>query len=373
MKMMSRPTFAARSLWSAALFSLFAGAGLAQAQGTAYVSNQEGGISIIDLAKMQVTGEYAVGGKVPRGLGVTDDGKTLVVAVRETGDVALIDTASGKIIKRVKIGKNPEFVRVRGDMAFVSFEPTSKLGPPPKPGTEKKEEKKEGGKDGAHGHDDDDDDEDREPAQVAVVDLKAGKVVRNIVGGPETEGIEFSPDGKSLVVTNEADNTLTLHDIKSGKLVKKVDVEKYGARPRGIKLSPDGKTYIATLEFGNNFLVLDDKLTPIKTVATGQTPYGVAFDRKGERLFVATARAKALEVFDAKTFVKIKDVPLDAERCWHFTFTPDEKQILVACGRSNQVVVVDAAKLEVTARIEDKKLPWGVVTWPRAMGSLDQP
>lgn len=363
---------ALRGLVSAALFSMMAGAGLVQAAGTAYVSNQDGGISLIDLAKMEVTGEFEVGGKVPRGLGVTDDGKILVVAVRETGDIALIDTASGKVTRRIKIGKNPEFVRVRGHMAFVSFEPTSRLGPPPKPGAEKKDDdKKDGGKEGGHGHDDDDDD-DKEPAKVAVVDLAKGKVIRNIVGGPETEGIEFTADGKRLVVTNEADNTLTLHDIKSGKLIKRVDVEKYGARPRGIKLSPDGKTFVATLEFGNNFLVLDDKLTPVKTVATGQTPYGVAFDRSGDRLFVATARSKALEVFDAKTFTKIKDVNLDAERCWHFTFTPDDKHLLVACGRSDAVVVVDAEKLEVTSRIADKKLPWGIVTWPRAMGSLDQ-
>ncbi|WP_018228712.1 YVTN family beta-propeller repeat protein [Methyloversatilis universalis] len=356
---------ACRGLISAALFSMMATAGLVQAAGTAYVSNQEGGISVIDLAKMEVTGEFEVGGKVPRGLGVTEDGKTLVVAVRESGDIALIDIASGKVNKRIKIGKNPEFVRVRGHMAFVSFEPTSKLGPPPK--GDKKEEKKDGGKEGGH----DDDDDDKEPAKVAVVDLQKGKVLRNIVGGPETEGIEFTADGKRLVVTNEADNTLTLHDIRTGKLLKKVNVEKYGARPRGIKLSPDGKTFVATLEFGNNFLVLDDKLTPVKTVATGQTPYGVAFDRKGERLYVATARAKALEVFDAKTFDKIKDVALDAERCWHFTFTPDEAQILVACGRSDAVVVVDTQKLEATGRIADKKLPWGIVTWPRAMGSLD--
>ncbi|WP_018410189.1 beta-propeller fold lactonase family protein [Methyloversatilis thermotolerans] len=366
-----RVKFASRGLMPVVLFSLMAGAGLSRAAGTAYVSNQNDGISIIDLASMQVTGDMEVGGKVPRGLGITDDGKTLVVAVRESGDIALIDVASGKVSKRIRIGKNPEFVRVRGGMAFVSFEPTSKLGPPPKGGADKKDDDgKADGKGGAH---DDDDDDGKEPAKVAVVDLKKGKVIRNIVGGPETEGIEFTSDGKRLVVTNEADNTLTLHDIRTGKLLKKVDVAKYGTRPRGIKLSPDGKTFVATLELSNNVLVLDDKLDPVKAVATGETPYGVAFDRKGERLFVATSRARMLEVFDAKTFSKIKDVPLDADRCWHFSFTPDEQKILVVCGRSDAVVVVDAQKLEVTGRIEDKKLPWGIVTWPRAMGSLDQP
>ncbi|MBU0604374.1 MAG: beta-propeller fold lactonase family protein [Gammaproteobacteria bacterium] len=368
---------AVRGLLSAAMFSMFAGAGLVHAQGTAYVSNQKGGISTIDLATMKVTGEFGVGGKTPRGLGVTDDGRTLIVAVRETGDIALIDTRTGKVTSRVKVGKNPEFVRVRDGMAFVSFEPTSTMGPPPKPGAKGHDDKKKGDdkKEGGHGHEghDDDDDENKEPAQVAVVDLKQGKVIRNIVGGPETEGIEFTADGKSLVVTNEADNTLTLHDIATGRLIKQVHTEKYGARPRGIKLSPDGKTFVATLEFGNSFLVLDGQLNPLKAVPTGETPYGVAFDRKGERLFVATARAKALEVFDARTFEKIKDVPLNADRCWHFTFTPDDKQILIACGRSDAVLVIDAEKLEVTKRISDKKLPWGVVTYPRAMGSLDQP
>ena len=38
---------------------------------------------------------------------------------------------------------------------------------------------------------------------------------------------------------------------------------------------------------------------------------------------------------------------------------------------NNSVYVIDAEKLEVTSIIEDKKLPWGVVTYPKAMGSLD--
>jgi len=46
---------------------------------------------------------------------------------------------------------------------------------------------------------DDDDDADKPPAQVAVVDLDKGLVVRAIVGGRETEGIEFTADGKHIL------------------------------------------------------------------------------------------------------------------------------------------------------------------------------
>ena len=77
-------------------------------------------------------------------------------------------------------------------------------------------------------------------------------------------------------------------------------------------------------------------------------------------------------VFNAKTYEKIKDIPT-GDRCWHFTFTPDDQQILLACGKSNEVIVIDANKLEVIKRIANKDMPWGIVTYPKSMGSLDRP
>ena len=328
----------------------------AQTAGVAYVTSQNGGVVVIDLATMETTGTIDVGARGPRGIGVTADGKYLVTANKDDANVSIIDLASRQVVRQVKVGKNPEFVRVLGDKAFVTYEPGSKGGPPPKPGQVVAK----------------DDDDDNTPARIAIVDIKKGKVLREITSGPETEGIEFSPDGKKMIVTNEADHTITVHDIKSGKLLKTVPTAKFGERPRGIKVSPDGKTYVATLEFGNKLLILNDKLDPLRTVDTGKTPYGVAFDSTGKQLFVAASRENVLQVFDAASFEKIKDIPT-GERCWHFSFTPDKQQILVACGRSDEIVVIDVAKLEVSKRIASKGLPWGIVTYPKAFGSLDQP
>ena len=338
------------------------------AAGLAYVSNQEGAISVIDLATLETVGEIQTGASTPRGIGISEDGRLLITANREEGNISLIDRASGKLERQVEIGENPEFVRVRGGFAFVSFEPESEGGPPPKPGTPEAIEAEKKKKERAEGKDDDDD----EPAQIAVVDLAKGEVVRRITGGLETEGIEFSADGQNILITNEADDTITVHEIATGKQIKRIDTTPHGPRPRGIKMAPDGKSYVATLEFGNKLLVLDDKFEPVRTVPTGNVPYGVTYDRKGERLYVALAHGKALQVFDGKTLEPIKDVPT-GERCWHFTFTPDDTKILVACGRSNEIVVIDAATLTEIKRIEDKKLPWGIVTWPKSVGSLDVP
>ena len=323
--------------------------------GLAYVTSQDAGVSVIDLASMKVIKQIDTKGESPRGLGITDDGKQLIVATRENSSVSIINTETGEVTQQIEIGKNPEFVRVSGNYAYISSEPSAKGGPPPKPGAKES---------------DDDDDEEKIPARIAVIDLAQGKKIREIVGGPETEGIEFSADGKNLVITNEADNTITVHDLESGSLVKTIHTHEYGDRPRGIKVSPDGNTYLATLEYGNRFMVLDKDFNFVRTVDTAETPYGISYDNTGKHIFVATNKAKALQVFDANTFEKIKDIPT-GNRCWHFTFTPDDKQILLACGKSDAIFVIDAEKLEVTKQIEVKNMPWGVVTYPKSMGSLD--
>ncbi|MGZ8270951.1 MAG: YVTN family beta-propeller repeat protein [Methylophilus sp.] len=322
--------------------------------GFAYVTSQDAGVSVIDLATMAVVKTIDVKGVGPRGLGITEDGKKLIVATRENESISVIDTATGEVIQQIPVGKNPEFVRVRGNFAYVSSEPSAKGGPPPKPGQEAK----------------DDDDGEKVPAKIAEVDLTKGEKVREITGGPETEGIEFSADGKNLVITNEADNTITVHSLADGSLVKTIPTHELGDRPRGIKVSPDGNSYIATLEYGNKFVVLDKDFNVVRTVDTAKTPYGISFDKTGGHIYVASNKDKLLEVFDAKTYEKIKDIPTGS-RCWHFSFTPDDKQIMLACGKSDAIFVIDTDKLEVTKQIEVKNMPWGIVTYPKSMGSLD--
>ncbi|MDG1445009.1 MAG: beta-propeller fold lactonase family protein, partial [Methylophilaceae bacterium] len=303
--------------------------------GFAYVTSQKSntaGVSVIDLATMEVVKTFDLKAEGPRGLGITDDGSKLIVATRENSSISVMDTATGELLQQIEVGKNPEFVRVRGNFVFISSEPSAVGGPPPKPGTAEEEE---------------DDDDEKIPALIAIVDLAKGEKIREIVGGPETEGIEFSADGKEMVITNEADNTITVHNIETGELTKTILTHQYGDRPRGIKISPDGQTYVATLEYGNKFMVLDKNFNFLRTVDTGKVPYGVSFDASGEYIYVAANKEKALQVFDAKSYEKVKDIPI-GDRCWHFSFTPDDKQLLLACGKSDAIFVIDTEKQTVT-------------------------
>ena len=341
-------------------------------RGKAYITSQEGGISVIDLNTMEVVGQLQAGG-YPRGIGITKDGTRIISANKAEASITVTNKMSNEIESSIEVGINPEFVRVFNDQVFVSTEPSSK-GKPPAKGEMNKEEE-------------DDDDDDRTPAKIAVVDLVEGKKIREITAGPETEGIEFSKDGTQIIVTNEADNTITVHDFVSCDLLKTVQADAYGLRPRGIKVSPDGNFYVATLEHSDNFIVLDKEFNHVKTVKTqhdvsednkhkGKSPYGVSFNPSGDKLFVAASggykKRSSLEVYDGKSFEKINRVETDGRRCWHFTFTPDNKDILLACGRSDEVLVIDAGNFNIKKRIPVAGIPWGIITYPKALGSLDE-
>ncbi|MDF3838000.1 beta-propeller fold lactonase family protein [Cupriavidus basilensis] len=325
---------------------------------TAYVSSESGGIAVIDLDRLEVTRTLDPGGKGPRGLAISADGKYLLTANKATGDLSVIDTRDGQVLRRVPIGKNPEFVRVSGGQAFVTYEPGERTGAPgaapdapvqPKAG-----------------------DDAPVPAEIAVIDLAQWRVTRAIPSGLETEGIEFSPDGRRLLVTNEGDDTISVYERASGRRVGLLKAPP-GSRPRGIKVSPDGRRYIVTLESGNAFIVLDaGDYRILQTVPTRNGPYGVAFDRAGKRLFIAASRADTLQVFDANSYQNIADIPT-GKRCWHFSFTPDDTRLLLACGRSNAVYVVDAQTYRPVRQFDGLALSWGVVTYPKSAGTLDAP
>jgi YVTN family beta-propeller protein len=318
----------------------------------AYVSTPQG-ITVVDLARLEPIKEVDVGSKGPRGLAITPDGKYLLTANQGSSDVSVIDTATFQVVRRIPVGKNPEFMRIQtdGKMAYVTYEPSVVSGPPKKGGKEE-----EGGS----------------PAEVAAVDFQNGSATSFLMGGRETEGIEFSADGKYIVVANEGNDTVALYDKLSGKAIKTVNVKPYGSRPRGVKISPDGRTYVVTMENSNNFVVFDRDFKFVKSVSTGQGPYGVAFDRTGKRIVIAAARSKNLQVFDAQTLALVATVPM-GERCWHFSFTPDDTKIIAACGRSNDLYVIDTANFKLLKVIAGIKMPWGVVTYPKAFGSLDTP
>lgn len=322
----------------------------------AYVTEEEGWISVIDLNTLRVVRRVHPSDFAPRGLAVTFDGKYLITSNKNTSDLAVFSTPRLDLIKRLHLGQGPEFVKIgpAGDRVFATFEPGSQGRPPGAPAAAEEN------------------DENEPPAQIAsfhVGDWTPGPVS---TAGKETEGIEFSRDGKLMLVANEAQDNMGVFDESTGAHLRDIDLKPYGIRPRGVKASPLGTGYAITMEASGTLLAMDLNLNIVKSVPTAEKPYGLSFDRAGKRIFVAAALARKLQVFSADSLQLLAEVPT-GQRCWHFTFTPDDSKVLLACGRSNSVIVIDANSYKPLQTIEGLNLPWGISTYPRSFGSLGLP
>jgi len=335
----------------------------------AYVSEEQGAISMIDLDTMKVVRRIQTNDIAPRGLTITFDGRYVVTADKNTSDLAIFNTARLRLVKRIRIGDNPEFLKIdpSGTRLFATHEPSSHGEPPAAVKAADAVVKGAAKPDGAQAEEDN-----GPPAQIASFQVGDWTGGPSATAGQETEGIEFSHDGKLMLVANESQNTIGVFDKATLRHVRDVDLKAYGIRPRGLKVSPRGNAYAVTMETSGTLLKLDEDLNVLKSVPTGAKPYGLTFDRAGKRIFVSAAMARKLQVFSADSLELIAEVPT-AQRCWHFTFTPDDSKILLACGRSGNVVVVDANAYKPLQTIEGFKLPWGIVTYPRSVGSLGLP
>ena len=95
-----RPLIVAAAAWLAA--------GSLKAAPLAYVTSEKAGVGVIDLDTMTLAKTFSIGAAGPRGLSLNSDGTRLIVADKATGELAAVDTATGAVVHRVNIGKNPE-------------------------------------------------------------------------------------------------------------------------------------------------------------------------------------------------------------------------------------------------------------------------
>jgi YVTN family beta-propeller protein len=178
----------------------------APAQGTAYVSSEKDpAITLIDLATLSVKGTIPTCNR-GRHIQLTSD-RLIMLACSESNAADVIDPATGKSLRRIPLGDEPEAFDLSpdGKTIYVSNE---------------------------------------DEGAVSFIDAANGKVLKSIKVGKEPEGVKVSADGKTLYVTSEV-ASLVHGSTSSGTVVKNVKV---GKRPRRMALTPDGKELWVTNE-----------------------------------------------------------------------------------------------------------------------------
>ncbi len=84
--------------------------------------SRDGGVSIIDIASKKVVGTIDAHTKRSNRLKITPDGKTVLISDLDAGELVVLDRASRKETKRIKLSKAPEGILIvpDGSRAYVA-------------------------------------------------------------------------------------------------------------------------------------------------------------------------------------------------------------------------------------------------------------
>ena len=206
---------------------------------------------------------------------------------------------------------------------------------------------------------------DRSADGVGVVDLAEKKLTRVLAAGTDPACFDFSPDGRTIYVSNGEAGELSVVDLASGALRAKVLV---GADAEGVTVRPDGKfVYVTSNAYAEVTMIDTATLAAVAQIPTGPRSRAIVFTKDGRTAFV-TSELDSVTVLDVAANRPSGTILFDPgdrsapdPRPMGAVFSPDGNELYVSCGHGGSVVVVDVAtrkQLQLYQRVGDQ--PWGI-------------
>jgi YVTN family beta-propeller protein len=319
----------------------------------------------------------------------------LIVSAEASGEVVFVDPVKAQSVERVRVGARPRGIKLSHDGRRLLVA----LAGPPKPAT------RAGAApaplpagDGSAG--------------LAVIDVAARKVTKQVTTPASPFAVDFLPDGRTAYVSNSDTSEVLVIDVAAGSVKKKIPV---GMEPRGVGVRPDGKVvYIAT-HGADEISAIDTKtMSLLGRIDAGSRPQTIVFAPRREAAFVVDEGAPIVTTLDTKRnmfkeqfviqgLAKTTPPPAlqsavispDGKHLYVTTgpgrsvlivelakkaavgtidgvgafprgiaIRPDGKKLYVANGASNDVAIIDIASKKVEARVAVPGAPWGIVLAP---------
>ena len=222
-------------------------------------------ITVIDLKSAKVAATWSLGEYTkPHGLAVSRDGKLVWVTTEGAKAVLELDAATGKIRNAWKTDQDvSHMVVATGDEKKLYV---ANIG----------------------------------SGSVTVIDRAANKV-RSVKTGAGAEGIDASPDGKEIWVTNRAANTISVIATANDEVL--ASFESGGQMPIRVKLMPDGKYALVSNARSASLTVFEVATRKLsRTVEVGAVPVGIQITPDGKSAYVANTNDDKVSVIDVASW-----------------------------------------------------------------------
>ena len=238
----------------------------------AYVSNYIGApgdrghsITVIDLDTMKALEPIdLLPNRGPHGSTVSADGKWLWVTTEVSKTINKIDLASRKLVGSIETGPLSTHMIVLCESKGKSYSTSIQSG------------------------------------AVAIVDIKSGKLIKQLPTAAGAEGIAISPDNKYVLVSNREAGSVSVIDTATDEIVKTVNTGNYPIR---VKVTTDGKHALVSNMRANEIAEIDTKTWEVtRRLPVGQNPVGILLSPDGNTAYVAGTASDKVAIVDLKSW-----------------------------------------------------------------------
>jgi YVTN family beta-propeller protein len=256
----------------------------------------------------------------------------LIVLVKGSNELAIVDPATQKIVARIPTGEAPHEVTLSADgkTAFV----------------------------GNYGA--------RTPGNsISVIDLVAQKEIRRVDLGALRRPHGMVESGGKVYFTAEVNRLIGRYDPQSNAVDWLMGTGQTGTHML-VLTKDEGKIFTANI--GSDSVTRFERAANGNWSATvipvGQGPEGIAITPDEKEVWAAHSRDGGISIIDVASGKVIQTIPALTKRSNRVQFTPDGKRALVSDINSGDVAVLDVASRQVVKRISTGGQPEGILITP---------
>jgi YVTN family beta-propeller protein len=295
-----------------------------------YITNNDA-VSVIDTATGMVITKVKVG-RYPSGVAVTPNGKTAYVANSGSNNVSVIDTSTNIVTATVDVGISPNGVAVNqvGTKVYVANKGYSYGG------------------------------------TVSVIDTSNNNVIATVNVGGDCGEIAVNPVGTKVYVAHSWNDDISVIDTATNAVTDNFSVRR---DYNNFALSPDGtKLYVAITDYDAVDVIDTATDTVIATVNVDNYPHEIVVNPTGTKVFVAGGDG-FVSVIDTSTREVVTTMNVEG-RPEAVAVTSDGKKVYVVTegsyenNYSNTLSVIDTSNDTVSATVNIGVSPWGLAIIP---------
>jgi YVTN family beta-propeller protein len=207
---------------------------------------------------------------------------------------------------------------------------------------------------------------------LGVIDAETRKLVKRVKIGGNPYNLNFTPDGRHLLVLDWSSDTssdeVIFYDLQAEKIDGRVEVSTW---PAHSVFSRDGKRLYVSGETAGDLTVIDvaTRTVVARHVHGGGDAMGLALTADGKILYAAAGENKTIVKIDTATSKPVGTIAVPGI-VHESTLTPDGRFLYTTLRKGNRIVVVDTATDKIVTTITQKGYPDLVTMEPNGRYAL---